>query len=236
MTEQLYDDLASWWTVLSPSDEREEEAAQILRWLAGPARLLELGSGIAPLTPWIPDAVELTLVDGAPRMVEAARGLYPSRTHVVGDMRTIALETTYDAVLLHDAVMYLRTEADLRAAFQTAWNHLEPGGRFCVLPDFVAEDFEEHLVSGTRSVGDRTVAMTEWHWDPDPTDGTVQVDFTLLLREGGTMRAVHDRHVMGLHPRERFWRLLRSIGFEPVEVPFDDLRAEGDVFLVRRPA
>jgi hypothetical protein len=41
-------------------------------------------------------------------------------------------------------------------------------------------------------------------------------DFVYLLREaGGGVRAVHDRHVMGLFGREVWLRLLRESGFEP---------------------
>lgn len=231
--ERLYDDLADWWLVLSPPEDRLDEAAQIERWLKQPSSILELGSGAGQLAAGF-RAAEVTLVDRAPAMVAVSAGLLPHHTHVVGDMTSLDLGRTFDAVVLHDAVMYLTEPGSLAAAMQTAARHLAPGGRFVVLPDFVAEDFEEHLVSGSRATEDRMVAMTEWHWDPDPTDDTVQVDFALLLKADGKMTAVHDEHTMALHPRQAVWDALFAAGFRPVEVPFDDLREEGEVFLVER--
>ena len=43
-------------------------------------------------------------------------------------MRTLRLGRTLDAVLVHDAVTYLTTDEDLRAAMETAFAHLRPGG------------------------------------------------------------------------------------------------------------
>ncbi len=36
-----------------------------------------------------------------------------------------------------------------------------------------------------------------WSRDPDPSDDTCVVDFAFLLRDGKTMRAVHDPHTEG---------------------------------------
>lgn len=233
----LYGELAAWWPLLSPPEEYAEEAAQILRWLDGTGELgsiLELGSGGGHLGVHVPEIIELVLVDLSPEMIAVSRLLNPEREHLCADMRGLDLGRTFDAVILHDAVMYLLGEAALREAIETAARHLRPGGRFVILPDFVAEGFEEHLIAGSRSDGARSLAVTEWHWDPDPADETVRVDFGFLLRDDEGMRSVHDIHSMALHPRERFWRLLGAAGFSPLEVPLDDLRDEGEVFLVQR--
>jgi SAM-dependent methyltransferase len=229
---RLYADLAPWWLVLSPPADRRAEAAQIQRWLRSPASILELGSGAGQLARMF-DA-EVVLVDRSEAMVAVSRTLQPERTHHVADLCTLDLERTFDAVVLHDAVMYLTEPGQLEAAFATAARHLRPGGRFVVLPDFVADGFEEHLVSGSRTAGARTAAMMEWHWDPDPDDATVQVDFSLLLREGARMTAVHEAHTMALHPRQGLVDALRAAGFAMIEVPWDDLRDEGEVFLAER--
>lgn len=234
MDEALYGELAGWWSVLSPPSDYSEEAEQILRWLGPVGSILELGSGGGHLASWFPEDADVVLVDSSAAMLDASRALNPRRRHVCASMEDLELGRTFDAVVLHDAVMYLLDERSLQAAFDSAARHLRPGGRLVVLPDFVEDGFEEHLVSGSREDGDRAVAMTEWHWDPDPDDGTVRVDFAFLLRDGTTMRAVHDVHTMALHPRERVWRCLLAAGFEPLEVPLDDLREEGEVFLVRR--
>lgn len=230
----LYGELADWWPLISPVESHEEEAERILAWLDHPTSLLELGSGAGLLAANMPAVAELVLVDRSQAMLDVSAALNPGREHVCADMRTLELGRRFDAVLLHDAVMYLLDEDSLASTFAVAARHLNPGGRFVVLPDFVEDGFEEHLIGGSRAEGERSLSLTEWHWDPDPTDGTVRVDFSLLLREGDGMRSVHDVHTMALHPRARLWSLLRSAGFEPVEVPLDQLREEGELFLVRR--
>jgi len=43
-------------------------------------------------------------------------------------MRSVRLGRTYDAVIIHDAIMYMTTEDDLVAALATARAHLAPAG------------------------------------------------------------------------------------------------------------
>ena len=45
--------------------------------------------------------------------------LNPGVAHHVGDMRSVRLGETLDAVLVHDAIDYMTTEVELRAAFET---------------------------------------------------------------------------------------------------------------------
>src|SRR6185436_16668809 len=128
-----------------------------------------------------------------------------------------------DAVILHDAVMYLLDESELARAFASAARHLAPGGIFLVLPDVVKEEFEEMTLGSGSSESEPAVRLLEWHWDPDPDDDTYAVEFALLVRErDGSVTCHHDRHTMGLFSRATFTRLLRAAGFELLEPdPFD---------------
>ncbi len=237
MTERLYDDLAPWWPVLSPPETYAEEAAflvdQLQRAVDGPLeRVLELGAGGGHLASHLPASLEVVLVDRAPAMLAQSRALNPGRAHIQADLRSLRLDRSFDGVLLHDAVMYLTTEEDLARAFATAAAHCRPGAAFLVLPDVVKESFGEQTLGGGGEEGDRAARMMEWHWDPDPTDDTFQVEMAYLLREGrGPVRSVHETHVMGLFSRDTWWRLLGEAGFEPVEAT---PRPEGELFLTRR--
>lgn len=228
---RLYDELADWWPLLSPPELFDEEAAQIRRWL-GDGPLLELGSGAGLLASQLSGEVEL--LDLAPAMLEVSRSHNAGRVHHQADMRSARLGRTFSAVLLHDAAMYLLTEDDLLAAFHTAWDHLEPDGRLLVLPDFCAEDFQEHTAGGGGEDGERAIRLLEWHWAAQ--DGTVHVEMSALLREGQQVRSVHETHRMGLHPHATWWRLLQQVGFRPEPLPYDDLRPEGEAFRVVRPS
>jgi trans-aconitate methyltransferase len=70
----------------------------------------------------------VVLVDRSPGMLEVSRALNPECDHVEGDMRTVRLGRQFDCVFVHDAVCYMTTEADLRAAIETAYVHCAPGG------------------------------------------------------------------------------------------------------------
>jgi SAM-dependent methyltransferase len=141
-------------------------------------------------------------------------------------MRTLRLGCTFDAVFVHDAVCYMTTEADLRRAMETAWAHCRPGGGVLFAPDYVRENFQagestggcdERPLSGGDGEYSRGLRYLEWVWDPDPADTEYLVDFAFLLRErDGSVRAVQDRHVEGLFERERWFDLLRGVGFEAV--------------------
>ena len=129
MNERLYADLAPWWPALSPPEEYVEEAAYALDLLADAAggavtSLLELGCGGGHLASWFPSDLEAVLIDRSEAMLGVSRQHNPAREHVQADMRTVRLERRFDAVLLHDAVMYLNTEEDLRAALTTVATHL----------------------------------------------------------------------------------------------------------------
>lgn len=49
-------------------------------------------------------------MDLSSRMLEHSRRLNPDGRHHLGDMRTIRLDSVFDAVLIHDAISYMLTE------------------------------------------------------------------------------------------------------------------------------
>lgn len=238
----MYDELAGWFHLLTaPADYADEAGHVVALWrqaVDGPlAEGLELGSGGGNLASHLAGSIAMTLSDLSPAMVELSRSINPDLEHHVGDMRTLRLERTFDAVLIHDAVMYLTNEADLAAAFETAYTHCRPGGVALVMPDCVRESFRpatDHGGHDEHSDGSgRGLRYLEWTTDPDPDDSSYDVDYALLLREAdGSHRVVHDRHVEGLFPRDTWLRLLAEAGFDAM----CQLDPWGrDVFVARRP-
>jgi SAM-dependent methyltransferase len=222
--ERLYDDLAPWWPLLSDPASYGDEATHVWTFLleasTGPIRtLLELGSGGGNLASHLKHQVRsMTLVDRAPGMLAVSRALNPDCEHLEGDMRTVRLgERRFDAVLIHDAIEYMTTEADLRRALETAAHHCRPGGVGLFLPDCVRETFEATVETGGHDGPDgRGLRYLEWNREPEPGQTCYGVDFAYLLREAdGTVRAVQDHHVFGLFPRDLWLDLLREVGFEP---------------------
>lgn len=241
---KLYHELASWWTLLSAPEDYAEEAAFYLRLLiescARPPRsLLELGSGGGNNASHMKRAFERTvLVEPSAAMLDVSRALNPDCEHVQGDMRTIRLARTFDTVFVHDAIVYMTTEADLRRAIETAFVHCVPGGAALFAPDHVRENFQPSTEHGGHDGPERALRYLEWAWDPDPADTTYTVEYACLLREGdGSVRVEHDRHLEGLFPRAAWLRLLGEAGFDPSVVPFEHSELEPgshEVFVGRR--
>lgn len=236
----LYSVLTSWYRLVDPVADHADEAAS---YRAGfervlgsePATLLELGAGAGHNAFFLKRRFQCTLLDLSPEMQALSRELNPDCEHVTGDMRSIRLGRTFDAVFVHDAVMYLTTEDDLAAVMETAFEHTAPGGAAIFAPDFVREAFREMTELMEGKEGERAMRCVAWTWDPDPSDTTYVVDYAYLLRERGTVRAVHDPHVEGLFPRATWIRLLSQVGFdvETIDRPFDD-DVTDEIFLCRR--
>ena len=237
----LYADLTSWYRLIDPPQDHREEAeafeAGLVRAISGPANtLLELGSGAGHNACHLKRRFRCTLTDLSEPMLALSRELNPECEHQMGDMRSLRLRRTFDAVLVHDAVVYMTTEDDVLAALRTAFARTRPGGAAIVAPDHVRETFREStaLIEGADAT--RSLRCLEWTWDPDPSDSTCTVEYAFLLRDGIRMQAVHDRHLEGLFSEEAWRRLLQTAGFSVATIarPIGN-GAEDRVFLCRRP-
>jgi SAM-dependent methyltransferase len=241
---RLYRDLASWWPLLSAPEDYADESAEYRSILDGastaPVRaVLELGSGGGNSASHLKRWYEMTLVDRSPAMLEVSRRLNPDCEHLEGDMRSVRLGRSFDAVFVHDAVAYLTTEGDLRAAFATAFEHCAPGAPTLFVPDSVAETFEETWHVGGHDGPDRALRYLEWTWDPDPSDTTVRMDLTYVFHEpDGGVHAELDEHRCGLFPIRTWLDGLRDAGFTrvtSVDLHGDEARIGTLAFLGVRP-
>ena len=151
---RFYREFAAWWPLLDDPAGYAEEAGVygdlLVEASDGPLEsLLELGSGGGNNASHMRRRFrELVLTDVADGMLEVSRALNPACEHRHGDMRTLRLRRTFDAVFVHDAVCYMRTEADLRRAMETAWVHCRPGGGALFAPDYVRENFRAESTQG----------------------------------------------------------------------------------------
>jgi len=222
---KLYGELASWFHLVSSPPDYAEEAdfARKLLTEAGtapPRNVLELGSGGGNNASHLRAHFEMTLVDQSPGMLELSRSLNRECEHIIGDMKTVRLGRLFDAVFVHDAIMYMTTEGDLRQALDTALIHCKPGGAAVFMPDVVRETFVSLTTHGGHDGEGRSIRYIEWTFDANPSDTTYTVDFAYLLREGDKpLRVVHDHHVFGIFSREVWLNLLRDVGFDPKVVP-----------------
>jgi SAM-dependent methyltransferase len=223
----IYGELADWFPLLTPPEDYEEDAAELLRLLRASAThpigtILELGSGGGHLASHLREAsppVRLTLVDRAPAMLAVSARLNPGVEHVLGDMFGVRLERTFDAVLVHDAASHVLAPREVDALARTCRAHLVDGGVAVACPDHVAETFvpsTEHG-GGDAADGTRGLRYVQRDHDPDPSDDVYVADLEIELREhgsgGDTVRTVRDRLVMGMLPRATWTRAFVDAGF-----------------------
>jgi SAM-dependent methyltransferase len=235
---KLYNELATWWPLLSPVADYTEEARffwRVMRAVGLPPTpsLLELGSGGGSNAFHLKHHfAQLTLTDISHQMLAISQLLNPDCEHLQGDMRTLRLDRMFDVVFVHDAIDYMLKLGDLRRALETAAIHCKPGGLALFVPDHLSETFEPSTDHGGSDGNHRSLRYLEWTYDPDKSDSSYITEFVYLLRNGDQETQVeHDQHTCGLFPRADWLRLLNEVGFqaEVIRDPF-----ERELFLGRK--
>lgn len=233
----LYGEFALWWPLLSKPDEYAEEADFFRSELqkAGvpsPKTLLELGSGGGNNASFLKAHFQMTLVDLSPAMLAVSKQLNPECEHVVGDMRTVRLNRLFDAVFVHDAIMYMATRDELRSAMETAYDHCRPGGVALFVPDCVRETFSPSTQHGGHDGEGRALRYLEWTYASETDVSSYRVAFAYLMRdEDQQVRMQAEEHVVGLFGRDEWRQLLEVVGFE-IDVVIDPYGR--DVFIGRK--
>ncbi len=240
----FYHELAPWWPLVSSPEEYAEEAAfaaALLRGAEPPTRtVLELGSGGGNNAAHLKREFAMTLVDLSPEMLAVSQQLNPECEHLTGDMRTLRLGRTFDAVFVHDAIEYMTTEDELRQAVASVYAHCRPGGVAVLVPDHIAENYEPTTGHGGNDAPDGSgVRYLSWSSPPSPGTSTTTTDYAFLVRTAdGSVTVAHDRHLLGLFPRETWLRVLTEAGFSArsvAEVTREN-RLPREFFVGTRPA
>lgn len=214
MSERLYTDLASWWPLLAPREDYDEEAVGLLMAAQealgrAPTSWLEVGSGAGHLASHLPEAIEVVLVDRSAEMLDVSRAVNPARRHVCADLTDLAPSRTFDVVLLHDVVMYLDRE-QLAQALRVAATHLDAGGVLIAVPDCIAESFAEGESVAGSDRGERGARIFEWRHSLE--GDRFCVDMALFLRQGSAVERVTERHTMYAHGLATWLELIGDAG------------------------
>ncbi len=224
--QRLYHDLAWAWPIISPPQDYVEETEQLCSIIQGHAQLevrtlLNLGCGGGHNDFTLKEHFDVTGVDTSEAMLKLAGELNPEVAYSVGDMRTVRLGRTFDAVTIFDSINYMVTMEDLRAAFRTAFAHLRPDGVFLTVVEAIPALFEQNWTQcSTHTGGDVEITFIENTYDPDPTDTAYEVTFVYLIRRGGILEVETDRHVCGIFALDTWRSLLKEVGFEVSEKEF----------------
>ncbi len=237
---RLYRDLAWTWPIISAPETYVEESEEFARLIQQHSQieaktLLNMGCGGGHNDWTLKKHFRLTGVDVSEDMLALARRRNPEVTYLPGDMRTLRLGETFDAVVVFDSIDYMLTEDDLRAAFETVFLHLKPGGAFLTYQEIDPKTYQQNLVRHQIGrEGDVEIVFIEHSYDPDPTDTTIECTFVYLIRRGGELQIETDRHLCGIFQTETWLTLLRETGFDVREV-LDKTPEEATTFVCIRP-
>jgi len=216
---RLYGDLAWLWPIISSVEDYSKEAEFFARTIQEESQvpvstLLDIGCGGGHLDNYLKKHFQITAADISEPMLELARMLNPEVVYLTGDMCTMRLGQLFDTVIIHDAINYMLNPADLKAAFQTAFEHLRPGGVFLTFVEVMTRSFQQNKTFVTsRSRGDTEVVFIENYYDPDPHDTTYEGTYVYLIRQKGHLSVETDRHLGGVFPLETWRSLLKQVGF-----------------------
>lgn len=233
---RLYNELAEWWPVFSAPEDYEEEAGIYAKALFDNAttplkHVLEIGSGGGNNASFLKLHFDMTLVDLSEGMLGVSRKLNPECHHIQGDMRTVRLGRSFDAVMIHDAIAYMHTEEDLGAAIASAAAHLDPGGIALFVPDETTENYRAETTSGGHDGEGRAVRFLQW---TGPLEGNVADNhFVYVLMKGEQMHIEHEVHRFGVFPRATWLRLMDEAGLEAKTLPYphSEFEHEHELFL-----
>lgn len=216
---RLYRDLSWTWPIISPPEEYIAETSEIIDHMKKYARIeikriLNMGCGGGHNDFTLKKHFEVTGVDISEKMLALARDLNPEVTYLTGDMRTVRMDSKFDAVTIFDSVNYMASVNDLRALFRTSFDHLNPGGVMITYVEEWKETFRQnkttHLV---REKGDIEITLVENYYDPDPDDTSYEGNFIYFIRRRGELTIESDYHLLGIFPLQTWIDTMRETGF-----------------------
>jgi SAM-dependent methyltransferase len=234
----LYTDLAWLWPMWGDATTEYAHYCQhvtglIRQYAKRPAvTLLDIGCGGGKNVFNLKRLFTVTGVDLSPAMLAQAKELNPECTFIQGDMRTFRLDTTFDAVLMDDAISHMNCPEDFTAAVRTAAAHLNLGGILIATPDVTSETFQQNRTCSTRATrGALDVVFIENVYDPDPNDEQYETTILYLIRDRGRLRIQTDHWTMGIFSLKRWRSVLRETGFDMYEKQYTTGEDEFTVFV-----
>ncbi|MFG0247767.1 MAG: methyltransferase domain-containing protein [Phycisphaeraceae bacterium JB051] len=220
---KLYHELAYLWPMLSPPEDYEPEAIAIQsvidRFLKsdpqGKPLLVEMGAGGGHTLSHLTEYFDCTAVDIADPMLVNCSLVCPDAKTINGDMRTVELGKPMDIVLIHDAVDYMQTPEDAKAAINNAAKQLKPGGLLIVAPTYTTESFEDdQSISDEHEDKQFKVAFTSKVIRATDNKNQFLMQMVFDITEDGRKASYTDEHRCGLFGEFEWLGWMREAGLK----------------------
>ncbi|MCK4667991.1 class I SAM-dependent methyltransferase [Candidatus Dependentiae bacterium] len=229
---RLYHDLAWVWQIISPAEDYIKITEFYSKMINIYAKrdiqtLLHLGCGGGHNDKTFKKHFKVTGVDISEDVLYFAKKLNKEVSYIQGDMQNIRFKSQFDAVVLLDAIYYMKNELELILAFETAYENLNYGGVLMVCPGFTKETFKQNKTITTNHFKNGVdIVFLQNYYDSDPKDTTFTSTLVFLIRERGKLNVEVDNHTCGLFPIDTWKKILTDIGFEIEIVDYNDPGSE----------
>ena len=155
-------------------------------------------------------------------MVAEAARLYPDIKVEQADMRSFALEQTFDAVIsLSGSIGYMTTVEDLGLVLGNMAAHLADGGVVVVEGYFTPEEWQPGRlgthVASEPGIGVGRLMATSGGTSGGATSGVGQLDMSYLILAGGRVEHVDETHLLGLFTEEQYEAAFAAAGLQLTE-------------------
>jgi SAM-dependent methyltransferase len=179
----------------------------------GARRLLDVACGTAGHLRHLRPFYDVTGVDLDPGMLALARTHLPDVTFLEADMRTLALDATFDAVIcLFSSIGYLSSTDELAAAVSAMAAHLLPGGVLIVdgwvRPDAWIDGGKTEVLTAPAGGPVQVVRMTRSRRQGDRTS----LEMHHLIATGDGIDHVVDTHELTLFTPDDYDAAFRAAG------------------------
>ncbi len=224
MQTNLYEELAHYWHRLTPPEDYRGEVAAIASGIYDHLpfdedkryRLLELGAGGGHSIFHLKHLFDCTALDIAQPMLDASLEINPDVKHVRGDMRDANLGELFDVVIGHDAIDYMTSQADARAAVRTAAKHLRAGGLALIAPTYTTETFVDGASASDahEKNSNDILSFTSTIKYAENTKSQFYLEMLFDHALDGRVIRAKDKHLCGLFSRDFWERAMVDAGFK----------------------
>ena len=218
----LYTTLAPLYDrMLASADDQYETRRDRLREHAPDARsMLEIGCGTGRLLAVCESEVETVVgIDLHVELLELAARRVERAELVRADATNCALGRSFDAVCAVGYVTaHLRTDAEVRAFLDTAYEHLRPGGVlvFDAVVDPVA--VYEEPIGVYRSANYQLERAVDSIPMPDFSGTSLRIDYRVTDRETDRRETTTERIAVRTYSSEELRRFLAVAGFVDIDI------------------
>jgi SAM-dependent methyltransferase len=236
----VFTDYARYYDLLYRDKDYAAEAeyiAELIRKFHPATRsILELGSGTGIHAGLLAkQGYEVTGIDISPDMINIASNnvgappnpallkpdaspLTPHPIFLEGDIRSIRLSRTFDAVIaLFHVISYQTTNKDVTAAFETARQHLKPGGIFIFDVWYGPAVLTERPEVRIKRMADEKIEVTRLA-EPvlHPNENRVDVHYHVLVRDlaSQAVTELKETHAMRYFFKPEIDIIADQTGFE----------------------